>query len=231
MIVSTTAATTPAAVSRCSDCYPAGTSYCALVDGKFTCNCKDGWSGATCNAFVSTAATTSTTTIATTKKDCTFCVNSGTQSCVMDGTHGIWCSCRIGYYGLRCEMSLATTTTSQPATTQPSTTGAAVNPTNCNQCSQAGTNSCSPSTNCIGTGCPVTCNCRTGWKGATCAEDVNECLEGSNRPCVTANTINCYNLYGDYSCICREGFNGKNCQNQVSGNLNSAAGWLLSFLK
>merc|ERR550534_720011 len=109
--------------------------------------------------------------------------------------------------------------------------GARVNPTDCIQCTQAGTNSCSPSTNCIGSGCPVTCNCRTGWQGARCADDVNECLAGSNRPCVSANTINCYNLYGDYSCICREGFNGKNCQNQVSGNLNSVAGWLLSFLK
>ena len=42
MIVSTTMATTPATVTKCADCFAAGTSYCSLNNNQFSCTCKQG---------------------------------------------------------------------------------------------------------------------------------------------------------------------------------------------
>merc|ERR1712198_478019 len=61
---------------------------------------------------------------------------------------------------------------------------------------------------------------KAGVKGDTCTLDKNECIE--EKPCVEANTVNCYNLWGSYTCICKDGFNGKNCQNRSPARLSTA---------
>ncbi|XP_017260679.1 growth arrest-specific protein 6 [Kryptolebias marmoratus] len=46
------------------------------------------------------------------------------------------------------------------------------------------------------------CHCFTGWTGATCEKDVDECIEKSNGGCDHV----CNNTVGSYRCFCRDGY-------------------------
>jgi len=218
-IVSTTPVTTPATVTKCSDCDTIGTSFCSVNNGVFSCTCKDGFEGATCNVYYGTTPTP--TTLTTEKaKDCTYCSEEGTRMCVTDATHIVWCQCKVGYHGLKCENKVTVgSTTSQPATTQPATTASNLSPTSCTQCAQPGTQTCSTVAGCVGTNCPVACTCKSGWKGSTCGVDVNECVEGRNdgpNPVGICNSVpgwtnRCENLAGSYRCVCNPGIKGDTC--------------------
>jgi len=219
-IVSTTAPTTTIApVTKCTDCVTAGTAYCSFVNGQFSCSCKSGYSGATCNIMGVTTVTTPAPT--TPKKNCTFCSTEGTQSCVIHATYQVWCQCKVGYFGLTCNQSFSVmSTTSQPATTQLATTASNITPTSCGQCSQPNTAACAMPPGCpVGSTCPVTCTCKPGWKGATCSQDINECTEGKNSgpdPVGICNSVpgwtqKCVNLVGSFKCICSKGVTGEKC--------------------
>ncbi|XP_067686050.1 fibrillin-2-like [Haliotis asinina] len=49
------------------------------------------------------------------------------------------------------------------------------------------------------------CTCRTGWKGDTCNEDVNECMDNATICAGTPNS-NCNNTVGSFICECNSGF-------------------------
>ena len=60
-----------------------------------------------------------------------------------------------------------------------------------------------------------TCVCKAGWRGADCAEDVDECA--GTDPCV--DNAQCHNTLGSYVCVCRKGFfttAGGNCTGKQS---------------
>eukprot|EP00105_Crassostrea_gigas_P016588 XP_011434026.1 PREDICTED: fibrillin-2-like isoform X1 [Crassostrea gigas] len=48
------------------------------------------------------------------------------------------------------------------------------------------------------------CQCKTGWAGAKCDADIDECVSGT--PCTGANQV-CQNIPGSYRCICETGYN------------------------
>ncbi|XP_052721310.1 uncharacterized protein LOC128192563 [Crassostrea angulata] len=48
------------------------------------------------------------------------------------------------------------------------------------------------------------CQCKTGWAGAKCDADIDECVSGI--PCSGANQV-CQNNPGSYRCICETGYN------------------------
>lgn len=49
--------------------------------------------------------------------------------------------------------------------------------------------------------------CLTGWTGADCTDDVDECADDST----CSSNGNCTNLQGSYSCDCDSAYTGKNC--------------------
>ena len=61
------------------------------------------------------------------------------------------------------------------------------------------------------------CTCKTGWQGATCVEDVNECTDNLTI-CNAFPNSQCNNLNGSYECNCVTGYqklaNG-NCQGRL----------------
>ncbi|KAK2898443.1 hypothetical protein Q8A67_009861 [Cirrhinus molitorella] len=52
------------------------------------------------------------------------------------------------------------------------------------------------------------CNCPSGYKGKTCAEDIDECAIGPN-PC--ENGGSCKNTESSFTCICGLGYTGPFC--------------------
>ena len=55
------------------------------------------------------------------------------------------------------------------------------------------------------------CICASGWTGATCKIDIDECSLGT---CM--NSYSCQNTMGGYICNCTQGFNGKNCDQDIN---------------
>ena len=49
------------------------------------------------------------------------------------------------------------------------------------------------------------CTCKTGWQGATCVEDVNECTDNPTI-CNAVPNSQCNNLNGSYECNCVTGY-------------------------
>jgi len=65
-------------------------------------------------------------------------------------------------------------------------------------------------TNCNNGSCAVVdkaavCTCNSGWSGAACDQDINECADGSHE--CTADSF-CNNIDGGYQCSCPKGFTG-----------------------
>ncbi|KAJ8369148.1 hypothetical protein SKAU_G00091760 [Synaphobranchus kaupii] len=58
-------------------------------------------------------------------------------------------------------------------------------------------------------GQPWQCNCKEGWGGLFCNQDLNYCT--NHKPC--RNGATCTNTgQGSYTCACRQGFSGSNCE-------------------
>jgi hypothetical protein len=49
------------------------------------------------------------------------------------------------------------------------------------------------------------CTCKTGWQGATCVEDVNECTDNLTI-CNTIPNSQCNNMNGSYKCNCEPSY-------------------------
>ncbi|KTF72240.1 hypothetical protein cypCar_00050435, partial [Cyprinus carpio] len=58
----------------------------------------------------------------------------------------------------------------------------------------------------------VICNCPSGYKGGTCAEDIDECVIGSN-PCEHGG---CKNTEGSFTCNCAPGYTGPRCEQVIN---------------
>ena len=70
-------------------------------------------------------------------------------------------------------------------------------------CSEQGTDDCVSTRGCV---------CLTGYTGASCADDVDECTE---TPDICPTGTDCSNTDGSYECSCSLGF-----QKDSSGNCN-----------
>lgn len=57
------------------------------------------------------------------------------------------------------------------------------------------------------------CSCASGWEGAQCESEIDECSSG---PCVYGS---CQDLMADYRCACEPGYTGKDCQEEVDNCL------------
>ena len=60
------------------------------------------------------------------------------------------------------------------------------------------------------------CTCPEGYTGATCAEDVDECLQAN----ICNNGI-CRNLEGSFECFCRPGYSGSLCNHEFDECLSN----------
>ena len=64
------------------------------------------------------------------------------------------------------------------------------------------------------------CNCRPGWQGVTCTDDVDEC---QSSPC--GDHAACNNTVGSYRCACDTGYT-KNTDGICKGNYSNCTGTL-----
>ncbi|XP_061672133.1 neurogenic locus notch homolog protein 1-like isoform X3 [Syngnathoides biaculeatus] len=62
------------------------------------------------------------------------------------------------------------------------------------------------------------CTCPLGYLGASCDQDVNECLLGPN-PCEHAGK--CMNTKGSFQCICQRGYVGPRCELDINECMSS----------
>ena len=83
-------------------------------------------------------------------------------------------------------------------------------------------NACSQNCSCVKDNtdlCNTTdgaCTCNTGWDGATCSDNVNECLD--NTTCPVLSTCNDNN--GSFTCVCEKGYilsSNNTCTGKFSG--------------
>uniref|UniRef100_A0A671XF34 Cubilin n=1 Tax=Sparus aurata TaxID=8175 RepID=A0A671XF34_SPAAU len=120
------------------------------------------------------------------------------------------------------------TCSSSPGTTLPVCTcppgyiGNGYGPNGCTQTS----NICETNNPCVNGQCTVTpgyiCNCNSGWEGANCDQNINEC---SSNPCQNGGT--CTDGINGFTCVCTAQWTGPFCQTpqQVcGGHLTGPAG-------
>ncbi|KAL4229260.1 Mucin-4 [Mactra antiquata] len=211
-------------VNNCT-CVTENTDVCDNVDG--SCTCNNGWSGITCSDDVNECDVdpnicgdvlkTCVNTVGSYKCECNsgYTVNNenvciddnecllGTSTCIYQCTNipgSYECSCFPGYTGtenncIPCAFGFWGVQ--------------CVNTCGCNA-----TNSieCDPVSGCV---------CKSGFTGATCSEDINECTVNT-KPC--PHNATCTNTYGSYECNCDIGFteDGNNlcqaCSSDTFGN-------------
>lgn len=61
-----------------------------------------------------------------------------------------------------------------------------------------------------------TCTCKSGWEGATCDTDTNECNNATVHNC--SENSECRNIDGSFYCLCNSGFSKSSdgsCQGMV----------------
>ncbi|PVD35911.1 hypothetical protein C0Q70_02880 [Pomacea canaliculata] len=231
---------------------------CNNTLGGHDCLCVDGYQkngNNTCTAC----------TAGTFGKDCSSlctCITHNTVNCSnVDGA----CTCQSGWNGTRCEQDIDECALSQPPSCVANSTCSNTNGSylcvcdtgylslpdgNCTVCAN-NTYGANCSSQCL---CDVTntvscdhvtgnCTCEEGWAGATCDQDVDECLANvsicngphevcnntlgghdclcgtygkdcsSRCTCVTHNTVNCSNVDG--ACTCQSGWNGSRCEQDI----------------
>ncbi|XP_048248036.1 protein NEL-like isoform X2 [Haliotis rufescens] len=178
---------------------------CTNTDGSFTCKCKDGHAGDGVK--------------------CTDCTENGNE-CLNDGTCDIpsgetagTCLCKTGYSGRICEDDIDECTdgthnchaNADCTNTDGSFTckckdgydGDGVKCTDCtvngNECLNDGTCDIPPGET------DGTCSCKNGYSGPLCADDIDECTDGTHNCHAKAD---CTNTDGSFTCKCKDGYDG-----------------------
>ncbi|XP_074650335.1 uncharacterized protein LOC141905386 [Tubulanus polymorphus] len=176
--------------------------------GSFTCSCRPGFSGTTCEIKNDRD-----------KDDCASspCLNEGT--CVDIG-RTFQCICKEGFHGRNCE-SNATSCSEIPCKNR----GTCIDrfETYLCECAPGYTgvdcemeaDECQPNP-CINGDCidefnGYRCVCPVGYSGKHCAQNENNCLD---KPC--RNNGTCVDSLNDFKCSCPAGFTGKRCQVNVN---------------
>ncbi|OQR72207.1 protein crumbs-like [Tropilaelaps mercedesae] len=62
------------------------------------------------------------------------------------------------------------------------------------------------------------CDCKAGWQGVNCQENVDECTS-LPEPCFNGGS--CRDTVGSYQCVCPEGFEGARCEERILYCLSS----------
>ena len=172
------------------------------VDGQtsYTCNCTTGWSGPNCDTDIDECAGGTPPGIgACAVANSWKCEESNDDSSIALGDY--WCDCTTGWSGPNCDTDIDEC--------------AGGIPTGIGACVVTNTNSCEDSSDdgTIVKGA-FRCNCKDGYDGQTCADDINECLPNSGRGlCGNADQVQeCresskYTVAIDtYLCVCKDGW-------------------------
>ena len=164
-----------------------------------------------------------------------------------DGSYSsphVWCSCCTGFTGDRCQISSDNHTLCRPNpchngkectllsdTSYRCECGDDFTGVNCelpNLCSADRTSCHSQNTDyCIvdnrSGGAREICVCKkdSGWGGATCSEDIDECLGNSAPLCHNGGT--CVNKPGGNSCSCTPEYTGPECKDYVPQPVNCSS--------
>ncbi|CAL8328628.1 unnamed protein product [Merluccius merluccius] len=174
--------------------------------GSYTCSCRPGFSGASCETEVNECAGNP-------------CRNGG--SCT-DQENTYTCACPPGFYGKNCELSAMT------CADGPCFSGGrcADNPDGGYYCQcptgYAGFNCekkidhctsapCSNGARCVDLVNSYLCQCPEGFSGMNCDHAGDECAA---YPCHNGGT--CQEGAGGYTCTCPPGYTGRNCSGPIS---------------
>jgi alpha-tubulin suppressor-like RCC1 family protein len=192
-----------------NDCMPnpcKNGSTCMDGDNAFTCMCLPGWDGPTCQHNIDAC-------------DSEPCQNGGECS-DLETAGGYECDCKPGYAGTNCEEEL------DECDSDPCQNGGSCNDeVNGYTCTcligfegdNCELDNCSMVNGPCGNGVcdrQGACICNTGWEGATCRTNIDECMRGT--PCGAHGT--CNNLtQGTYTCACDDGYDGDACDECAEG--------------
>jgi hypothetical protein len=186
---------------------------CTNTIGSYTCSCYAGYSGPGCSAITSCAANKCS-------YKCAMINNKPTCSCLSGfalATDGISCNdinecsnptlnmcsdkskCNNTIGGYTCGCVVGETVGNDLRVCQPCS-DTTWGPNCANDCN------CGPNVQTCSktTGCTI---CNSGWQGANCATDIDECAIGTAK-CQAGSS--CLNVPGTYYCMCSDGVN-TNC--------------------
>ncbi|XP_064548318.1 protein serrate [Drosophila montana] len=185
---------------------------------EFTCGCVAGWTGPTCEINIDECAGGP-------------CEHGGT--CV-DLIGGFRCECPPEWRGDVCQVDVneceASYAASLPANTLLTTTASAIIANNLSSSaallaaltsavaasSSAGAHGpCINARECLNLPGSFSCLCLEGWGGATCAENLDDCVGQCK------NGASCIDLVNDYRCACSAGYTGRDCETDIDECANS----------
>ncbi len=126
-----------------------------------------------------------------TRDACGGCRNNGL--CLANLT----CKCDTNWVGPRCDIC-------------PTGYGGVDCEININDCDSS---PCANGATCVDGVNRFSCQCRAGWNGTLCNNDIDECAVGL---CDANGTASCTNLQGGFTCTCKAGYNGTRCTNNIN---------------
>jgi hypothetical protein len=201
-------------IDECADMISGCPQQCTNTPGSFSCSCYAGYTGINCNATTACGANQCSykCSMVGGQQTCTcmsgFALSSNGVSCqdINECTNpdlnkcSVPSSCTNMIGGYTCSCPAGQTVGVDMRTCQPcsdTTWGPnCANQCNCGQYVRA----CDKMQ-----GCTI---CQSGWQGANCEQDVNECTAGTAR-CQT--TATCVNVPGTYLCVCSDGSGDLDC--------------------
>uniref|UniRef100_A0A8K9XMS0 Delta-like protein n=1 Tax=Oncorhynchus mykiss TaxID=8022 RepID=A0A8K9XMS0_ONCMY len=163
--------------------------------GSYTCTCRPGYSGTNCE-------------LETNECDSNPCKNGGSCNTL---TGGYTCRCPPTYTGSNCEKKL------DRCSNSPCLNGESDFSVSSSILGGGGGGGCVKKIldrviccllggECLDLGQSVLCRCRSGFTGANCQINIDDC---ASVPCQNAGT--CQDNVDDYTCSCTLGYAGKNC--------------------
>uniref|UniRef100_A0A4W3H4B1 Delta-like protein n=1 Tax=Callorhinchus milii TaxID=7868 RepID=A0A4W3H4B1_CALMI len=162
------------------------------ADGKFTCDCSEGFTGAYCHENID---------------DCAVkpCQNRGT---CQDLVNDFYCECKNGWKGKTCHSRKCAHFLSHSPHVTRSLNFKILTFTHKSfrdsQCDEA---TCNNGGTCYDEGDTFKCMCAPGWEGSTCNIARNSSC--SPPPCENGGT--CVVSGDSFTCVCKEGWEGSTC--------------------